>query len=240
MRKTYFCDKAAFIFPILVFVILFSSQLQALADTIYLKNGRSIEGLVKKEDADFVELEISFGSMKFSRKQIERITSSSPDEAAAIRKEWAEEKIRAQVRAREAELRREYEPKQINMDKQSGHVVVTTLLNNKVKANLVLDTGASLILLSRKVAANLGAGVNGKEGTPIELIMADGRRENAKMIILDSVKVQDSEVRDVEAAILPDKESATMPEDGLLGMSFLKKFNFKIDQKNDKLILEKL
>jgi clan AA aspartic protease (TIGR02281 family) len=240
MRKTYFCDKAAFIFPALVFVILFSSQLQALADTIYLKNGRSIEGLVKKEDADFVELEISFGSMKFSRKQIERIASSSPEEAAAIRKEWAEEKIRAQVRAREAELRREYEPKQINMDKQSGHVVVTTLLNNKVKANLVLDTGASLILLSRKVAVNLGAGVNGKGGTPIELIMADGRRENAKMIILDSVKVQDSEVRDVEAAILPDKESADMSEDGLLGMSFLKKFNFKIDQKNDKLILEKL
>ena len=240
MRKTYFCDKAAFIFPTLVFVILFSTQIQALADTIYLKNGRSIEGLVKKEDADFVELEISFGSMKFSRKQIERIASSSPEEAAAIRKEWAEEKIRAQVRAREAELRREYEPKQINMDKQSGHVVVTTLLNNKVKANLFLDTGASLILLSRKVADNLGAGANGKEGTPIELIMADGRRENAKMIILDSVKVQDSEVRNVEAAILPDKESADMSEDGLLGMSFLKKFNFKIDQKNDKLILEKL
>jgi len=240
MRKTYFCDKAEFIFPTLVFVILFSSQLQALADTIYLKNGRSIEGLVKKEDADFVELEISFGSMKFSRKQIERIASSSPEEAAAIRKEWAEEKIRAQVRAREAELRREYEPKQINMDKQSGHVVVTTLLNNKVKANLFLDTGASLILLSRKVADNLGVGANGKEGTPIELIMADGRRENAKMIILDSVKVQDAEVRNVEAAILPDRESAAMPEDGLLGMSFLKKFNFKIDQKNDKLILEKL
>jgi len=240
MRKTYFCDKAVFIFPALVFVILFSSQMQALADTIYLKNGRSIEGLVKKEDADFVELEISFGSMKFSRKQIERITTSSAEEAAVIRKEWAEEKIRAQERAREAELRREYEPKQINMDKQSGHVVVTTLLNNKVKANLVLDTGASLILLSRKVAANLGTEINDKEGTPIELIMADGRRENAKMIILDSVKVQDSEVKDVEAAVLPDKESATMSEDGLLGMSFLKKFNFKIDQKNDKLILEKL
>ena len=60
------------------------------------------------------------------------------------------------------------------------------------------------------------------------------------MVILGSVGVQDSEVENIEAAILPEEDSASIPEDGLLGMSFLKKFNFKIDQKNDKLILEKL
>lgn len=78
----------------------------ALADIIYLKNGRSIEGLVKKEEAGYVELEISFGSMKFSRKQIERIVVSSPAEAADIRKEWVQDKARAEQRAREEERRR--------------------------------------------------------------------------------------------------------------------------------------
>ncbi|MFA4992457.1 MAG: retropepsin-like aspartic protease [Candidatus Omnitrophota bacterium] len=219
---------------------LFSFKNQAGADTLYLKNGRSIEGLVKKEDADNVELEISFGSMKLSRKQIGRIDRSSPKEAELIRQQWADEKIKAQERAREAELIREYEPKQVSVDKQSGHVMVATTLNKKVKANLILDTGASLIILSNKIAANLGINLNSDSATPVELIVADGRRIKAKMVVLDSVGVQDSEVKNIEAAILPEKETASIPEDGLLGMSFLKKFNFKIDQKNDKLILEKL
>lgn len=126
------------------------------------------------------------------------------------------------------------------MDSRSGQVTVTTLLNNKVKANLVLDTGASLILLSRKIAKGLGVDAVGKNTIPIELIMADGRREKGQMVILESVKVQGAEANNVEAAILPDRESIMMDGDGLLGMSFLKKFSFKIDHKNGKLILEKL
>ncbi|MDD5409722.1 MAG: retropepsin-like aspartic protease [Candidatus Omnitrophica bacterium] len=224
----------------LLFLNLFGLKNQAGADMLYLKNGRSIEGLVKKEDADNVDLEISFGSMKFSRKQIDHIDRSSPGEAELIRQQWADEKVKAQERAKEAELLREYEPKQVNVDKQSGHVMVTTTLNKKVKANLILDTGASLILLSNKIAGNLGINTNANSATPVELIVADGRRIKARMVILDTVSVQDSEVKNIEAAILPEKESASIPEDGLLGMSFLKKFNFKIDQKNDKLILEKL
>ena len=228
------------VFPALVFIILFSFLSRSNADTLYLKNGRSIEGLIKKEDADNVDLEISFGSMKFSKKQIERIDRSSPKEVQLIRDGWADEKIKAQERAKEEAIMREHEPKQVNMDKQSGHVVVVATLNRKVKANLILDTGASLILLSSKIADSLGIDANGKDGNPIELIMADGRKIETRMIILDSVSVQDSEVENIEAAILPETESAVTPYDGLMGMSFLKEFNFKIDQKNDKLILEKL
>lgn len=233
-------SKYAFIFAGASFLILSSFESPASADTLYLKNGRSIEGLIKKESADEVDLEISFGSMKFSKKQIERIARSSPEEAGSIRQEWADEKIKVAERAKEAELRREHEPKQISMDKQSGHVKVATTLNNTVKANLILDTGASLIILSNKIAGNLGIDVNDKSGIPIELVMADGRKTQAKMIILESVSVQDAEVQNIEAAVLPEKDSVSVPEDGFLGMSFLKKFNFKIDQKNDKLILEKL
>jgi len=224
----------------LTFLILSNLQLRANADTIYLKNGRSIEGLIKKENADEVDLEISFGSMKFSKKQIDHIVKSSPKEAELTRQEWADEKINAQARAKEAELIREHEPKQVSMDKQSGHVAVITTLNKKVKANLILDTGASLIILSNKIAKDLGIDIDAKSGKPIELVLADGRKAEARMVILESVSVQDSEAENIEAAILPEKEAADVPGDGLLGMSFLKKFNFKIDQKNDKLILEKL
>ncbi|MFA5350890.1 MAG: retropepsin-like aspartic protease [Candidatus Omnitrophota bacterium] len=224
----------------LAFLILSNFQLQVFADILYLKNGRNIEGLIKKESADEVDLEISFGSMKFSRKQIERIVRSSSEEAASIRQEWADEKSKVQERAEEAALRREHEPKQVSVDKQSGHVKVITTLNNKVKASLILDTGASLIILSNKIAKDLGVDTDVKGGKSIELMLADGRKTEARMVILESVSVQDSEVKNIEAAILPENENTAIPEDGLLGMSFLKKFNFKIDQKYDKLILEKL
>jgi clan AA aspartic protease (TIGR02281 family) len=240
MLRIQLIIKCTVIFAALNFLILSCFISQAKADTLYLKNGRSIEGLVKKEDVNEVDLEISFGSMKFSKKQIDHIVRSSPKEVEFIRKQWAAEKIEAQERAREAELIREHEPKQVSVDKQSGHVKVVTTLNKKVKANLFLDTGSSLILLSVKIAKELGIDLNGKDSYPIELIMADGRKAEARMVILESVSVQDSEVNNIEAAVLPEKESIVIPEDGLLGMSFLKKFNFKIDQKNDKLILEKL
>jgi len=240
MPRIHLSGKCAFILSALPLLVLFSFQLRANADILYLRNGRNIEGLVKKEDADQVELEISFGSMKFSQKQIERIDRSTPEEAQLIRQGWADEKIKAQERAKEADFIREHEPKQVSVDKQSGHVKVVTTLNKKVKANLILDTGSSLVILSNKIANSLGIDLNAKNATPVELILADGRKTEARMVILESVSVQDSEVENIEAAILPEKDSANIPEDGLLGMSFLKRFSFKIDQKYDKLILEKL
>ncbi len=232
--------KYGFIALTAVFLILSGFNFRANADTLYLKNGRSIEGLIRKEDADNVDLEIGFGSMKFSRDQIERIERSSPDGVKLIKQKWEEKRLREQARDREIEEGKEPEPKQVNMDKQSGHVMVETLLNNKVKANLILDTGSSFILLSSNIANNLGINANPSGGAIVEMVLADGRRIQAKRIILESVSVQGSEVKRVEAAILFQNESGAVPGDGLLGMSFLKNFNFKIDQKNNKLILEKL
>lgn len=239
-RREFNFRKNVFIAAQLFFLILFSFKPQASADILYLKNGRNIEGLIKKEDVQDVYLEISIGTMKFSKKEIERIQRSSSGEIEIIKQDWVDEKIKVQEKAKEAELKREREPKQVNMDKQSGHIVVSAMLNNKVKANLLLDTGASLMIISNKVAKDLGIKADTKNVNSIEMILADGRRTEARLVTLESVSVEGSEVKNIEAAILPENESATIIEDGLLGMSFLKKFNFKIDQKNDKLILEKL
>jgi len=232
--------KYGFIVLTAVFLILSGFNFRANADTLYLKNGRSIEGLIRKEDADNVDLEIGFGSMKFPRDQIERIERSSPDDVNLIKQKWEEKRLRDQARDREIEEGKEHEPKQANMDKQSGQVIVETLLNNKVKANLILDTGSSFILLSSSIANNLGINADPSSGAIVEMVLADGRKVQAKRIILESVSVQGSEVKKVEAAILSQNESGSVTGDGLLGMSFLKNFSFKIDQKNNKLILEKL
>ena len=224
----------------LVFLMLFGFKLQVNADILYLKNGRSIDGIIQKEDDREVNLEIGCGMIKFSKDQIESIQRSSAEGVQLIRQGWVKQKESSAATAREIQKRQEHEPKQAVMDKESGHLTVETTLNKKVKATLVLDTGSSLVALTSKIAASLGIDVSTGASDVVELVLADGRKVKAQRVILDNVSVQGSEVEKVEAAVLPEQENNLLAHDGLLGMSFLKNFSFKIDQKNDKLILEKL
>jgi clan AA aspartic protease (TIGR02281 family) len=238
MRTNF--KKYGFVFLVLALLVLFIFNLRANADTLYLKNGRNIKGLIKSEDAENVNLEVNSGTVKFSKKQIERIVRSTPEEAESIRQGWEKKKKEYEERTKEAEEKKEHEPKQVNVDNKSGHIMVEATLNKKVKATLILDTGASFVVLSSNIAKQLDLDVQSTETKILQMILADGRKVDAKMFVLKSIRVQDSEVENVEVAVLPEKESDAISKDGLLGMSFLKNFNFKIDQKNDKLVLEKL
>jgi predicted aspartyl protease len=60
------------------------------------------------------------------------------------------------------------------------------------------------------------------------------------MVILNKIKINDVEAKNVLAGIILEENSGLMLRDGLLGMTFLKRFNFKIDRKNMKLVLDKL
>lgn len=231
------------------------------ADTLYLKNGRSIEGLIKDETAERIELDIGFGIMGFRRDEIERISKSTPEETQELKKKWEVNKARSEemrVKAeeernrliaewKEKKLKQEEEerlklesrPKQINVDKEQGYMVVDALLNKKVNVSLIVDTGASIVLLTNATAKKLGIDIK-QQGLPIQLQVADGRKIEARYIVLESIKIKDAEAKDVEAAILMDNSQQIGFKDGLLGMSYLRRFNFKFDYTNGKLILEKL
>jgi clan AA aspartic protease (TIGR02281 family) len=103
-----------------------------------------------------------------------------------------------------------------------------------------LDTGASLVVLRKNIAQKLGIDLRNVQ-SDLKMQLADGRQVNVKSLVLESIKVQNAEAKNVEAAVILDEETQGSEfYDGLLGMSFLRKFNFKIDQKEKKLILEKL
>lgn len=224
-----------------VLFAIFGFKVLAQADILYLKNGRSIEGVIVKDDHGDISLEVICGIMKFPKEQIETVKkSTSPDELKSIQDSWEEERKLSEAKANERKKKQEGAPKEAEMDKKSGQITVETMLNKKVKATLMLDTGASLVVLSSKVAASLGLDAGSGFNQPIEMTLADGRKITARSVILESVSVQGSELEKVEAAILPEQENSMLTHDGLLGMSFLKKFNFKIDQTENKLILEKL
>jgi clan AA aspartic protease (TIGR02281 family) len=223
---------------ILLAISLFFASL-GYGDIIYLKNGRHIEGIIKNEDKENVELEVNAGSVKFKRSEIERIEHSRAPEEQGLRQRWNEERVQTQARIEQQRKTEESRPKSVEFSGDARSIIVRATLNNRVEASLVLDTGASLIMLRKSVARELG--INPERLKPdMQVTLADGRKVEAKHIVLDSVKVEKSEAKNVEATVILEEGPGLGSYDGLLGMSFLGKFNFKIDHKEKKIVLEKL
>jgi len=218
---------------ILIFFLSFIDKLYA--DTLYLKNGRSIDGLIKNEDEQNIELDVGFGTIKFPRKEIERVSKSTTEESQSIQQEWQKKKLEA----KEEKLRKELEPKDIKVQQEKGYIAINAVLNKRIPVLLVLDTGASMVVLSNNTAKKLGLD-SGKKEEMLQLKLADGRKINGRYVLLESITVQDVEAKDVDAAVLLEDVEDAGFKDGLLGMSFLNRFNFKVDQKNKRLILEKI
>lgn len=209
------------------------------ADTVYLNNGNALEGIIKMENENEIEIEVCFGgSVKLERSSIKRIERSSQQEAAWLRSKWEREKKEFEGRLRQQKLTEEQEPKSIEFSDENRSIVVEVILNKKVKAALVLDTGSSVVMLRRSVAGKLGIDVDNLAGDT-KLAVVDGRKIEAKRIVLESIQLEDLEATNVEAVVLLEETQDENIKDGLLGMSFLSKFIFKIDHKEKKVILEK-
>jgi predicted aspartyl protease len=203
-------------------VILAAGVWPARADTIYLKNGRSIEGFIIDENPESVQVDVGFGKVGLKRSEIDNVTRSDDEDAQRLREKWGRQKAASEQRIKEEKIKDELAPKHVVLTEDRGQIVVDALLNKKVSATLILDTGASLVVIKDSVAR-----------------LADGRESTAKHTVLESVSVQGVEADNVDVAILPEDANDPALKDGLLGMTYLKNFSFKIDQKNKKLTLEK-
>ena len=99
-----------------------------------------------------------------------------------------------------------------------GHFLVEPIVNG-VRLRMLVDTGASLVAISREDARRIG----------INPVSADFRATvstaNGSLlvapILLKEIKVGELSVRDVPAAVFPDNRLQV----GLLGMSFLSKLS---------------
>jgi len=231
-------NKPAMI-KIVFFLFFFGFVTTLHADTLYLKNGRNIEGIVKNEDNGIVELEVSGGLVKFKNSEIERIEKKAEEESLLLRQKWDKNKIELQKRIEKQRIEEDKRPKKVGFSNDGQGIVIEANLNNRAQVSLVLDTGASVILLRKEVAQKLGINLENVKPDS-NIIVADGRKVNAKYITLDSVKVENVEAVNVGAAIILDEIKDIGFRDGLLGMSFLQRYNFKVDQRDKRLILERL
>ncbi|MDO8661924.1 MAG: retropepsin-like aspartic protease [Candidatus Omnitrophota bacterium] len=210
------------------------------ADTLYLKNGRSIDGIIESDNGRTVRLVVGVNSsVSFLKTEIESIVKSPEQDYQALRQKWEKQKVAQEEKMAKLKLEEEALPNAVDFSHSQQGIAVNVTLNNKVNARMVLDTGASSIIITRKIAEDLKINLT-KVEPDMKVQVADGRQISAKRIILESVEVQGVEVKNVEGAILLDDAGNLGFGDGLLGMSFLKRFNFKVDQREKKLILEKL
>jgi clan AA aspartic protease (TIGR02281 family) len=255
--KTKIFHCSAVFFALLLYVC----AVPASADTIYFKNGGSINGIVKAADKNSVEVEIGFGTITLGRGQIRDMEISTPDEHLDMRSAWdekrsdlekREDEFAAERKTRFAEydkwIREEQEKKRrevkgvkeasFSRDEESRHILVNAILNDTVPVRLILDTGASLVVLSNKIARQLGIDLSDPKKDAVTLHLAGGQTIPAKMIVLKSVKVEGAEVRNVVSAVLTSEEPVAGFSDGLLGMTFLSKFNVRMDLNAMKISLE--
>lgn len=123
----------------------------------------------------------------------------------------------------------------VPLEKEGNTYYVKVKVNKKQETRLVLDTGASLVQISPALARK--AGINLSQGESIKVILADGGSKTARKIRLKEVRASWAKVKDVEAVVLED--DATTDSGGLLGMSFLGQFNFKVDTDDHLLVLWK-
>ncbi len=228
-----FLKSILFAIPVIFFVV---SPLRA--DTIYLKNGRTIEGFILEENPESIQVDVGFGKVGLKRSEIESFSRSDDKDSGRLRDKWLRQKTTSLERAKEEKLKEESSPKHVAIADERGQMVVEAVLNKKVKASLILDTGASLVVIKEDIAKQLGLDATALK-EDMKLKLADGRESTAKHAVLSSVSVQGVEAQNVDVAILAADVQDPALKDGLLGMTYLKNFSFKIDQRNKKLTLEK-
>jgi clan AA aspartic protease (TIGR02281 family) len=148
-----------------------------------------------------------------------------------IDEEYFFDTIKEDLAAMENALRKD----SIALSKSSRSLTVEVKLNDSLTCVMIVDTGASVVSITKNTAGQLGIDLSGIRND-IELTVADGSVIRAKAVYLKSVQVGDSRAEDVIAAVVDNPPGPGV--DGLLGMSFLNNFGVTLDSANNKLILD--
>jgi clan AA aspartic protease (TIGR02281 family) len=140
-------------------------------------------------------------------------------------------KARALLAKIEAALR---DPQSIPLSRQGEHFIVQAVMNDTFKVSLMLDTGASISLLSERAFEALSRYSEVVYVKDLQLNTAGGI-VTTSIYQVDQFTIQGYTINDFIFAVSPYVSEGN---DGLLGMNFLSAFDFYIDQNNNLLILK--
>ncbi|NCC49592.1 MAG: TIGR02281 family clan AA aspartic protease [Spartobacteria bacterium] len=142
------------------------------------------------------------------------------------------EKINQRLKGFQQEVHQVHIDSDVN---KNGQFYVTARLNDKLDVRMLVDTGASSVSITEKIADILQLEMDSARETKVTL--ANGEVTEAIPVILDSVQVGDSKVERVPTVVL-GKGDYGQDIDGLLGMSFLQEFMIYMDPSDYGLVLQ--
>jgi hypothetical protein len=111
--------------------------------------------------------------------------------------------------------------------------IVSVILNRSVRANLILDTGATSTVISRRLARLLSI-----QPTGTAMGQTVGGKITAPIARLASIKVGAAEI--AELSVIVHDFSPDPRIDGLLGMDFLGRYHVGLDSQKHLLVLSPL
>jgi predicted aspartyl protease len=119
----------------------------------------------------------------------------------------------------------------------NGRKAMTWVTLGSRKVLLLIDTGATHMLVSPTVAGRLLAASQADEGRSVDVRLGNGRVVNERSILIHRVQVGRHVLSDVLATVAPDDGSLTGFGDGLLPFTILNQIGrFTIDTANGKLV----
>ncbi|NTV29044.1 MAG: TIGR02281 family clan AA aspartic protease [Candidatus Omnitrophica bacterium] len=253
---------------LVILACLWLAATDVSADTLFLRNGRQLEGFAGRETADSLEFQVDGGIVVFSRKEIDRIERSGGAESFRLQEQWEvgrqrNEKLQAQVeaqrrreladwqaeKAREAALQKEEEARQRRLGAdarivhlttdQGGHLFVEARVNDQLSLTFVIDTGAPMTLLTAEAARRLGFDPGQLKRTG-QVMVLNGNYDVAQ-VTLSSLELGGLREEKVVACVLMQEnaELAKAIRGGLLGMSFLGRFHFSVNRSKKEILLQR-
>ncbi len=142
-------------------------------------------------------------------------------------------KVKAQALYKKIELSLQ-KTESIALSRQGAHFIVQATINNNFNVALMLDTGASISLLSEQAFEQLNQYSEVVYVKDLRLNTAGGQ-VTASLYQVAEFDLQGYVLRPFVFAVSPFMSEGS---DGLLGMNYLSSFDFHIDQTNNLLILK--
>lgn len=115
----------------------------------------------------------------------------------------------------------------IPMTRNGHQYIVNAIINDIEPVKLILDTGASMTVLSPNVVSSLGLADDANKTMRFSTANGDVR---AAIVEIDKLDILHYSVANLAVGVLPSFPIGDI--DGLLGMNYLSQFSFFIDQEN--------
>lgn len=169
----------------------------------------------------FVNAQVALGEFEYARNSIEPLLN---EPNYTVKAQALLEKIDAEL----------HKPESVLLTKQGEHFIVEGVINNNINVSLMIDTGASISLLSESAFDELNRYSQADYVKDIRLSTAGGV-VTASIYQVAEFSIDNYTVNDFIFAV---SSFTSESNDGLLGMNFLKYFDFHIDQENSLLNLK--